>query len=521
MATYRSDCSRDALHVASQGGNAWGTLDGYFYSGKDGTYYRSRVSFTTGDFVGADYAGQRFVVSLTVNSTSSPCGCWGVLHTRGDFVTNDIMNSGLTGPNTTITDDCVGQSCAYELSDASKESTGTNKSKGYTFYFSFPSDSIQPNTQYYLYCCYKSGRGSGTGWVKCNASDVNAWVEYTPMWELHFNELEGVAWVDGGGTYYDGEIATSYAQAEGGYLLDFYQGTTADGSQDDYIWYDCNGLDYHVAEWTMTANRYIDVNAYPTSHSIVYHLCDDADSLWWQEYMPGNGEMLYDITPERDGYWFVGWRDPDEDSIWFPGEYIPDDWGDKELYAEWELMTYTVHFCDYDNGICLEPITLPYGDSVYLDFPECNEYLTQRSVNTTYDSQGGSFTPNPDVTIATFAQRVIYFVDDDGIEYEPGGWYQIDKDTTLTLVWGDKEIWDAEPIQLPYAEKVGHSLDGWYTSPTGGSKVISPYYALEDCTLYARWEANTYRVVIYDHEENPVVTLNTKYGDTVCSPFYL
>lgn len=307
MATHSSDCTREGCHYASSGGASGWTSSSKFYSGKDGTWYRSRVTFKTGSFVGVSQSSKRFVMQLTIDSTASPCGCMATLTTKS-LVPGKIMSDDMTGPHADLTSGCIGQSYAYADSAASSYSTGTNKSSGYTFYFSFSSASIQPNTTYYVYCHYKSGRGSSTGWTRCNASALSAWVEYTPNWRLTLSTSTGVSSFTGGGDYAHSTSPATTATASTGYHLTQYVGTVWNADT-NATYTDCADLTTHSTTWGMYRNRTITVYAAKNSHTLTINPNGGtwggktSNSTFTKEY----ASTTYIEDPTRSGYRFAGW----------------------------------------------------------------------------------------------------------------------------------------------------------------------------------------------------------------------
>lgn len=306
MATHSSDCTREGCHYAASGSASGWTSSSKFYSGKDGTWYRSRVTFKTGSFVGVSQSSKRFVMQLTIDSTASPCGCMATLTTKS-LVPGKIMNDNVNGPHADLTADCIGQSYAYADSAATTESTGTNKSSGYTFYFSFSSSSIQPNTTYYVYCHYKSGRGSSTGWTRCNASALSAWVEYTPNWRLTCNTSTGVSSFTGGGDYAHNTTASATATASTGYHLTKYNGTNVSGGTQD--WTISGSPTSDTDTWTMTLSRTITAYAAVNSHTLTIN---PNGGTWGGKTSNSTFTKNYASTtdiedPTRSGYRFAGW----------------------------------------------------------------------------------------------------------------------------------------------------------------------------------------------------------------------
>ncbi|HWD94854.1 MAG TPA: InlB B-repeat-containing protein [Acidimicrobiales bacterium] len=51
-------------------------------------------------------------------------------------------------------------------------------------------------------------------------------------------------------------------------------------------------------------------------------------------------------------------------------------------------------------------------------------------------------------------------------------------------------------LTLPSPTLTGYAFNGWYTAPTGGTHVSSPYSPSASTTLYAQWTADTYTVTL-------------------------
>lgn len=334
MATHSANCSRDGVYYAASGSASGWTSSSKFYSGKDSTWYRSKVTFTTGSFVGVSQSSKRFVMQLTIDSTASPCGCMATLTTKS-LVPNKIMNDNANGPHADLTAGCIGQSYAYADSAATTESTGTNKSSGYTFYFSFSSASIQPNTTYHVYCHYKSGRGSSTGWTRCNASAISAWVEYTPNWRLTLNTSTGVASFTGAGDYAHNTTAPTTATASTGYHLTKYTGTNVSGNTQD--WTISGSPTTHSDNWTMTLNRTATVYAAANTHNFTANA--NGGSGGQSATSTSYGSTVTVTDPTRSGYRFAGWSWSSDAGFTFqdPGIGFPV-YRSNTSYVAWSLV---------------------------------------------------------------------------------------------------------------------------------------------------------------------------------------
>lgn len=78
--------------------------------------------------------------------------------------------------------------------------------------------------------------------------------------------------------------------------------------------------------------------------------------------------------------------------------------------------------------------------------------------------------------------------DGSGQGYDPGAAYVADEDATLYAQWAASTR--TNPVTLPAASKSSSAFDGWYTAPSGGSRVGGEGDSFEpkgDGTLYAHW----------------------------------
>ena len=78
---------------------------------------------------------------------------------------------------------------------------------------------------------------------------------------------------------------------------------------------------------------------------------------------------------------------------------------------------------------------------------------------------------------------------------------------------------DAEYGSLPTPTRIGHTFDGWYTAPSGGTKVTGSTTIASNSShpLYAHWTPNTYTITFDPNggscdTESKVVTYGSTYG---------
>lgn len=78
-----------------------------------------------------------------------------------------------------------------------------------------------------------------------------------------------------------------------------------------------------------------------------------------------------------------------------------------------------------------------------------------------------------------------------------------DGDGRLTAKYIDNDV------ELGTPSRPGYKFDGWYTLPSGGEKIESPYKPESDITLYARWTPNKYTIT-FDAGDDATVYPTTK-----------
>ena len=222
-------------------------------------------------------------------------------------------------------------------------------------------------------------------------------------------------------------------------------------------------------------------------------------------------------NPTREGYNFLGWFDNPN----LTGDLIRSipagSFGDKNLYAKWELGTYTLSFVV--DGSSIQNLTGKFGDS-----------FTQPSVPTKQGfTFGGWFT---DVTLSTpftftsipgsntsvFARWIpdnfaINYVLNDGLN-----------NVNNPSIYRTS---DPETILFP-AIRSGFAFTGWFNNPNLTGTIIStiPKGSIGDITLYAGWTFASFGGgggggAAALPKVSPEITVNPEativYGDSVSS----
>lgn len=196
--------------------------------------------------------------------------------------------------------------------------------------------------------------------------------------------------------------------------------------------------------------------------------------------------------PIRNGYQFLGWIDPaTQDYFTFEGTWDDPDLEEYGLYADWQILTYTITYVlepdesnDPDN-----PTIYDVEDTQLFNPPTKPGYDFDMWVNTDNNTEkdgvNGDYvalTLEPRWTLATYT-----------ITYKDGA-------TTLTSTGNTGEFDIETPtFSLTGLTKSGYDFLGWYDNPTfTGSPVTSIVSGsvTNDLTLYAKWEAGEYTLTI-------------------------
>ena len=224
-------------------------------------------------------------------------------------------------------------------------------------------------------------------------------------------------------------------------------------------------------------------------------------------------------APTREGYDFLGWYDADPDT---PNAkkvtgIEEGSTGKKTFWAKWEEKSYTI---TYDPGEYGSGITQIKKHGVDINL-SAREFTRTGYTHTGWATKSGGekvyefgelYTKNEDVKLypaweANTYDVIYHIIDTDGTEeYTPDPAYTTyTYDSPLTLP-------DTTKVTLT---KVGHILDGWYTTNDCTGEPIKTLPAnkfTNNIDLYAKWTVATYTVT-YEKNGGTITNENnyTKY----------
>lgn len=180
------------------------------------------------------------------------------------------------------------------------------------------------------------------------------------------------------------------------------------------------------------------------------------------------GTLGAPAEPTRSGYLFSGWAATDGgSSVTFP--YAHPNTANFTMYALWTSSNYTVSFQAGDDGsgsnradtkVHGTALTLPNAATANSYFTRTGYAVVGWSTNsdgsTTDYALGASYTANSGITLYPVWNRASYTLSFDN--------NHSGSSSTMTYYSGDT-------ITLPSPNRLGYTLNGWYTAASGGTKV--------------------------------------------------
>ena len=263
----------------------------------------------------------------------------------------------------------------------------------------------------------------------------------------------------------------------------------------------------------VTSNCELHVNWKPITYTTVFMWNDGTSKLKSMgfPYSTQYGNSFNEMSASRVGYRFAGWYTEAQEGIRiYSYDYVP--YGNRILYAHWEINTYIVSFdCAGGRLGVIESVNIPYtyGKEFGNNMPSPKR--TGYTFDGWYTSDGKKISPTDIVTkdyeLHARWKPIAYTTIFDG----NGGTSSI---ASTMFPYGHQYGSGFSEI---YAVREGYTFLGWYTAATGGTEVLSSdYVPNENHTLYAHWKIKTYTIELdfnggtYNGQES--ISLSYIYG---------
>lgn len=207
-----------------------------------------------------------------------------------------------------------------------------------------------------------------------------------------------------------------------------------------------------------------------------------SDTLYaqWKNPTAGACSLLKD-KPTRAGYRFYDWNtDPTGN-----GQYVVEDPNytytftkDTTVYALWLANPYTINYNANGGDVYPKTNSVKGNASTTLPTPTKSYFVT-------YDTNGGSLyqigkSVNCPVNGWYTAPTGGTKLGSAGGSYKPCN--NVSLEQTLYAQWGNPK---AGTLEIP--TRNGYAFTGWYTAPTGGTQVTSSTTITGDMKVYAHW----------------------------------
>ena len=192
-------------------------------------------------------------------------------------------------------------------------------------------------------------------------------------------------------------------------------------------------------------------------------------------------------VPTRDGYTFDGWYTSQTGGREITSSTIVD--GNITLYARWTknpVPTYTVYY--NANGGSGVPSNQVKTKDIVLTL---SSVVPTKSYNISLNANGGSVSQR---SISVSCNFLGWNTDIDGTGeyYQPGSFYGNNSAVTLYAQWDIPTAGN-----LPEPTNGNHRFKGWFTAPTGGTKITNSTEITANITVYAQWMDEGY-LISYD-----------------------
>lgn len=208
------------------------------------------------------------------------------------------------------------------------------------------------------------------------------------------------------------------------------------------------------------------------------------------------------IVPERLGYTFIGW---DSSFANITSNLI--------VTATYEVKKYSITFDSNGGEDVVAIMDIPYGSTVTLPIPSKIGY----DFNGWYlgnDIDARRFYSTDEVT----KDLTLYARWNENIEY-----YTVTFEPNNDLEAFSELVAENDFLSTPNVEKLGYSLDGWYTSNDNGNTLDKKWIFTTDIiqqntTLYAKWIISEYSISFVSDGGTEVPSITQNYNSLISKP---
>ena len=280
-----------------------------------------------------------------------------------------------------------------------------------------------------------------------------------------------------------------------------------------------NGSTYYISIQSINAAGY-SLRSNPrvvvtiSSDSVSFDPNGGSSTLSSVSYFPGDPAIsLPAIGVSNPGYVFGGWALSASSHQSLGSTFVPV--GNQTLFAIWTPGSYIVSF-DLNGGTgTVGPATYATGGaglSLPISGPSLLGYTFigwgTSALTSSLLSNGASinFEVTQDTTLYALWRSAVVDV--------------LRFDTQGGSLVNDVNGYDGTSVDLPNApSRAGYGFTGWFTAPSGGTALSSPYGMTSSVTLYAQWAANPTDYVAFSTQGgSSVATISGLDGTDVPLP---
>ena len=226
----------------------------------------------------------------------------------------------------------------------------------------------------------------------------------------------------------------------------------------------------------------------------------------YYNYMPDGVYLLQDASTQGyNGGWYptpecVSGTMKDTTSIVTPGDHT--------LYRKWSKFQYTIYWRITQNGTEHYKQKGEWGTEVVVPADPTREGYTF----TGWDKEIPATIPMLGVNTTSMTFVATWTANEYKLTFDAnGGTCTVaDKTVTFNEAYGE----------LPVPTKTGYTFTGWYTAPTGGTKVTNSTKMTDtdNITLYAQWKIEQYTITFQNTGDSTIAPITQDYGTDITHP---